>query len=65
MLSANLLKGTSPDAKVKILWQTVFSRQPTAEELSFATREIAKGSKQEWNDLAWALINSNEFLFLR
>ena len=65
VLSANLLKGTSPDAKAKILWQTVFSRQPTAEELSFATREIAKGSKEEWNDLAWALINSNEFIFLR
>lgn len=65
LLSANLLKGTSPDAKVKILWQTILARQPTAEELSFATREIVKGSKEEWNDLAWALINSSEFLFLR
>lgn len=65
VLSANLLKGTTTEAKAKILWQTVLARQPTADELTFASREITKGSKEEWNDLAWALINSNEFLFLR
>jgi hypothetical protein len=65
LLSANLLKATTPEAKVRTLWQAILTRQPTKDELALGLREIGKGDQKSINDLAWALINSNEFLFVQ
>lgn len=64
VLSSNVLKGSNAEAKVRILWQTILAREPTSKELSMAARVVAAhadGAK----DMAWALINSNEFIFVR
>lgn len=64
VLSANVLKGSNAESKARILWQTILAREPTSKELTMAARVIASqpdGAK----DLAWALINSNEFIFVR
>lgn len=64
VLSSNVLKGTNAEAKVRILWQTILAREPSSKELSMAARVVAAhpdGAK----DMAWALINSNEFIFVR
>jgi hypothetical protein len=64
VLSANVLKGSNAEDKARILWLTILSREPTRQEIAIATRVIAS-QKNGPSDLAWALINSNEFLFLR
>jgi Protein of unknown function (DUF1549)/Protein of unknown function (DUF1553) len=64
VLTANVLKGSNAEAKAKILWLTILSREPTRQELTMAARVLAS-QKDGADDLAWALINSNEFLFVR
>lgn len=64
VLSSNVLKGGNAETKVRILWQTILAREPSSKELSMAARVVAAhadGAK----DMAWALINSNEFIFVR
>lgn len=65
VLTANVLKGSNAEGKAKIMWLTILSREPTAKEISMAARVIAAHGPEGAKDLAWALINSNEFLFLR
>ncbi len=53
-------------ANVRRLYLTVFSREPTAEELEIAVRYIQNKKdqvRQAYEDLVWALINTKEFLF--
>jgi hypothetical protein len=64
VLTANVLKGSNAESKAKILWLTILSREPTRQELTMAARVLAS-QKDGADDLAWALINSNEFLFVR
>ena len=64
VLTADLLKGGNAEAKARILWLSILSREPTRQEMTMATRVIAS-QKGGAEDLAWALINSNEFLFIR
>jgi Protein of unknown function (DUF1549)/Protein of unknown function (DUF1553) len=64
VLSANVLKGSNAESKARILWQTILAREPSSKEMNMAARVIAAhpdGAK----DMAWALINSNEFIFVR
>lgn len=65
VLTANVLKGSNAEAKAKLLWLTILSREPTSKEIAMAARVIAAHGPEGAKDLAWALINSNEFLFLR
>jgi hypothetical protein len=65
VLTANVLKGSNAEAKARILWLTILSREPTSKEVTLAARVIASHGAEGVKDLAWALINSNEFLFLR
>lgn len=64
MLITNVQTGVNAEAKAKILWLTILSREPTRQEIVFGARVIAS-QKDGVNDLAWALINSHEFLFVR
>jgi hypothetical protein len=64
VLSANVLKGGNAEAKAKALWLSILAREPTAREVSLAARVIA-AQPEGVKDIAWALINSNEFLFVR
>ncbi|MDA0283420.1 MAG: DUF1553 domain-containing protein [Planctomycetota bacterium] len=63
-----LLKvGKSPREVVTDCYLAAFSRQPTEAEIStfeqFAQRRADTAADQPFEDLLWALINSNEFLF--
>lgn len=64
----------SDDEKLRELYLVAFSREPTADELKFATDFIAKkiagagdklpaARKGAYEDLVWAIMNSKEFLF--
>lgn len=58
-------RARTPDAATTQLYLTILSRLPTAEELHTARRYIGQSGlprREAFFDLAWALINSPEFL---
>lgn len=56
--------GTDIDAAIADFYWAALSRAPNDEELRAARAHIAGASNRRvaWEDLAWALLNSNEFL---
>jgi Protein of unknown function (DUF1553)/Protein of unknown function (DUF1549) len=62
-----LVRGTSnPQALVSGLYLLILSRFPTEEELKIVAAHSQSGAakgREAVNDLAWALINSTEFLY--
>jgi len=65
-LKALIASGGSPKKIVEKLYLTILSRFPTEADLAaaeaYAKSGVARG-RDAWLDLAWALINSPEFLF--
>jgi len=71
-LKALLDAGRSRTETVTELYLTILSRFPTPEEVAIAkaygapagdTKAVRPKKREEWVDIAWALINSTEFLY--
>ena len=64
---ARLVRAQPVDAKLaEELYLTFFARRPTEKELATATTHLKKypnNRRAATEDLAWALLNSTEFLF--
>ncbi len=59
-------KKNTPNKVVRRLYYTILSRPPTAEELKAVTAYRRESGLKGWmalEDLAWALINTKEFLY--
>ena len=56
-------KADSPDAKVDALSLSFLARQPAADERTVATEALTTGLGL--SDVAWALANTREFLFIQ
>ena len=58
--------GRTPIENVKNLYLTILSRPPTDEELQVLKKYTESGQVKRWEvpiDIAWALVNSAEFLY--
>jgi hypothetical protein len=68
-LRAILDSGRKPPEMVEELYLTILSRFPTPEEVKIAEdygksdKPKAVKKREDWVDIAWALINSTEFLY--
>ena len=64
---SRLVRGNTDDAKlVEEMYLTFFARLPSSDELKVATEHLKKRSvarREAAEDLAWAMLNSTEFLF--
>ncbi len=54
----------SPE-KIQTIYQTILSRNPTAEETALIEASLAPTTPQGLTDLTWSLLNSREFIFIR
>lgn len=56
---------TPPTEKVRTIYLTMYSREPTADELRVALTHLerAANKQQAYEDILWALANTKEFLF--
>ena len=56
---------TSVEEKLRQLYKTSLSREPTDREIKTSSAYLAgtENQRQAWEDLIWALVNSKEFLF--
>jgi hypothetical protein len=64
-LRESLAKATDEISKSRALYLAFLGRQPDADELKVATAYLQRYGDQGIEDLAWALMNANEFLFLQ
>ena len=55
----------APEDKVAGVFFTVLSRYPTAEERSLGVKMLEDYGDDGIRDLAWALLNSPEFLYIQ
>jgi hypothetical protein len=63
-IGRSLTAGTPPPAIVDDLYWWALSRDPSASERAAAEQAMAVGDpRQGLEDVAWALLNSREFLF--
>jgi hypothetical protein len=53
------------EQRIERIYQSAFSRQPRSNELDIALNFLASGqtTKQDFEDLLWAIINTKEFMF--
>jgi hypothetical protein len=51
--------------RLELLYQSAYCRKPSSAEIETVRQFITseKSSKQEFEDVLWAIINSKEFLF--
>jgi len=61
-------KNRGDEDKIRDLYLSVYSRQPTADELKFSLAHLEKPAFKDnkqpaYEDILWALINTKEFLF--
>jgi hypothetical protein len=63
-LAQALARATDGASRVRALHLAILSRQPTPSELALGTAYLARWPDEGVADLAWALINGREFLFL-
>jgi len=61
------IKDTSHEDRIKQFYNLAFARNPDAEELKIAMGVITKYGEKKvtwaYEDIAWAIINTKEFLF--
>mgnify|MGYP001818945619 FL=1 len=57
--------GRNPEKSTRALYRLLLTRAPTQQELATALAYpgMEAGQRQAFEDLAWALINSKEFLY--
>ena len=66
VLSINLRKATTPEAKVDTLFLSLYSRKPSAKEkaLFLQALESYASNKSIWDDLTLAALSTQRFLFI-
>ncbi len=65
MLHANVMKKKTVPEGVKSVFLTILSREPDAEELKLAEREIKENGPAGYGNVIWSLVNTREFLFIQ
>jgi hypothetical protein len=54
----------TPGEKVDMIFQAMLTRQPTERERALMTRELEQYGDQAYESLVWALLNTQQFLFV-
>lgn len=55
----------TPEARVRSIFVSILSREPTPEEQQVALAEITKNGNEGYGNVIWALVNTREFLFIQ
>lgn len=61
----NVMKKKSVNDGVRAIFMTVLNREPDAEELALAMKEVADQGAPGYGNVIWSLVNTREFLFVQ
>ena len=54
-----------PEEKTRMIFQAMLTRQPTEEELKIALGEIEENGDDGYESIVWALLNTQQFIFVQ
>ena len=54
-----------PEEKVRMIFQAMLTREPTDREMSLSLAEIEKYGDKAYEGLVWALLNTQQFIFVQ
>ncbi len=60
-----VVKRQSIPEGVKAIFLTILSREPDADEMSIAVREVKENGMAGYGNVVWSLVNTREFLFVQ
>jgi hypothetical protein len=55
----------TPEQKINIIFLTILTRTPTPHDMDVARKELAADPANGFQNIAWALVNTREFLFVQ
>ncbi|WP_437226480.1 DUF1549 domain-containing protein [Planctomicrobium sp. SH661] len=61
----NVMKKKTVTEGVKVVFLTVLNREPDADDLALASREIRANGPPGYGNVIWSLVNTREFLFVQ
>jgi len=61
----NVMKKKSVTDGVRAIFLTILNREPDAEELALASREVNEQGLPGYGNVIWSLVNTREFLFIQ
>jgi len=61
----NIVKKKSVGDGVRVVFLTILSREPDAEELALATKEVRSDGPAGYGNVVWSLVNTREFMFIQ
>ncbi len=64
-MAKKIEQAPTPEAKIRILFMSVLGRQPSPTDLQVCLAEIKSNPRQGLQNIAWALLNTREFLFVQ
>lgn len=65
VFGGQVVAAQTPDAKVRIIFQGMLSREPSARELEISLAKLEKtGRNRDVASLVWAVLNTQQFLFV-
>jgi len=65
LMHSNVVKRSSLETRVDVIFKSILSRRPTAKDMQIALAEIKAKGPSGYGNVIWALVNTREFLFIR
>lgn len=60
-----LHEAETPEDKARMMFQAMLTREPTEREMELVKSEIAENGDQAYEGVVWALLNTQQFLFVQ
>ncbi|MAS92824.1 MAG: hypothetical protein CMO55_06460 [Verrucomicrobiales bacterium] len=60
-----LKEAATPEEKTRMIFQAMLTREPTEEELDIVSTEVAIEGEDAYEGIVWALLNTQQFLFVQ
>lgn len=65
LMFRNVVAEEKPEERVNVIFMSILSRRPTADEKQVALAEIRENGPAGYGNVIWALVNTREFLFIQ
>jgi tetratricopeptide (TPR) repeat protein len=61
----NVVKQKNVNDATKVIFETILTREPDADELALAVEEVKRNGPAGFGNVIWSLVNTREFLFIQ